>query len=221
MSGPRVLNLYAGLGGNRELWPTDLDVTAVELDQPIANVYAARFPCDEVVVADAHDYLVAHFSEFDFIWSSPPCPTHGQYRYNVGVRAKGYAPVFPDMKLYEEIIFLKHYHKGRWVVENVVPYYEPLVAPTIKLQRHMVWANFRISPRNFEAKGIRYKSKIGDYADRGIDLDNTGVTNKRQALRNLVDAELGLHILNAALSESVPELDLLDLLAATASESAA
>ena len=32
------------------------------------------------------------------------------------------------MKLYEEIIFLDNYFKGKYVVENVIPYYEPLIA---------------------------------------------------------------------------------------------
>lgn len=211
MSGLRVLNLYAGLGGNRELWPADMDVTAVELDPGIAAVYSDRFPGDEVVVDDAHAFLLREFENFDFIWSSPPCPSHGQYRYNVGVRAKGYAPLFPDMALYEEIILLEHHHAGRWVVENVVPYYEPLIAPTVKLQRHLVWSNFPIPDRNFAAKGIRDKSKISDYSDRGIVLDGTRVKNKRQALRNLVDGELGLHILNAAMAIEEPEPDLLDV----------
>ena len=33
----KVLNLYAGIGGNRKLW-TNCEVTAVELDQKIAAV---------------------------------------------------------------------------------------------------------------------------------------------------------------------------------------
>ena len=202
MNGPRILNLYAGLGGNRELWGSDVSVTAVELDPAIAGVYASRFPDDETVVGDAHDFLLHRFRDFDIIWSSPPCPTHGQYRFNVGVKAKGYAPAFPNMELYEEIIFLKHHHAGQWVVENVAPYYEPLVAPTVRLQRHLIWSNFDIPARDFGAKGIRYKSKISDYADRGISLDGTGVTNKRQALRNLVDGEMGAHVLRAALGDT-------------------
>jgi DNA (cytosine-5)-methyltransferase 1 len=34
----RILNLYAGIGGNRKLW-TDCEVTAVENVQHIADVY--------------------------------------------------------------------------------------------------------------------------------------------------------------------------------------
>jgi len=75
----KVLNLYAGIGGNRKLW-SDVDVTAVEWDEDKAEVYRDHFPDDEVIVTDAHEYLLEHFREFDFIWSSCPCPTHSQIR---------------------------------------------------------------------------------------------------------------------------------------------
>lgn len=194
----KILNLYAGIGGNRLLWGDEHQVTAVENDPEIAAAYFKLYPQDKVIVEDAHEYLLKHHAEFDFIWSSPPCPTHGQYRYNVGVRAKGYAPVFPDMKLYEEIIFLKHYFKGLWAVENVKPYYEPLVASTTILQRHLFWSNFTIDHKDFGAKKIRSKNKISDY-DVGFDITTTKIKNKRQVLRNCVDAELGLHVFNEAL----------------------
>ena len=75
----KVLNLYACLGGNRFLWE-DFEVTAVELDPELARMYQERFPNDKVIVADAHQYLLDHYKEFDFIWSSPPCPTHSRAR---------------------------------------------------------------------------------------------------------------------------------------------
>lgn len=189
----KILNLYAGIGGNRKLWGDEHDITAVEYEPYIAEVYKKLYPNDEVIVTDAHQYLLDHYKEFDFIWSSPPCPTHGQYRYNVGFKAKGYAAVFPDMKLYEEIIFLKHYFTGKWVVENVKPYYEPLITPSSILQRHLIWSNFLIS--NFEVlpKGVRTKNKLSDYTD--YDLSSTKIKNKRQVLRNCVDPNLGLHVL--------------------------
>ena len=190
----RVLNLYAGIGGNRKLWE-NCEVAAVELDPKIAEVYRSFFPADTVVVGDAHAYLQEHFSEFDFIWSSPPCPTHGQYRYNVGFRAKGYSAVFPDMKLYEEIIFLKHYFSGLYCVENTKPYYDPLIQPSVVLSRHFFWSNFEIRKADFETKHIRSKNKISDYSN--FDIAETNISNKRQVLRNCVDSDLGLHIFNA------------------------
>lgn len=195
----KILNLYAGIGGNRLLWGDEHKVTAVENDPDIAAEYFKNNPNDKVVVADAHQYLLEHFREFDLIWSSPPCPTHGQYRYNVGFRAKGYAPVFPDMKLYEEILLLQYYYEGLYVVENVKPYYEPLVKPRAVLQRHLFWSNFDITEVKFEAKKIRSKNKLSDYVDSGFDITGSKIKNKRQVLRNCVDPELGLHVLQEAL----------------------
>jgi DNA (cytosine-5)-methyltransferase 1 len=192
----KILNLYAGIGGNRMKWGDAHDVTAVENDPEIASFYKDLFPMDRVIVTDAHAYLEEHYQEFDFIWSSPPCPTHGQYRYNVGFRAKGYKALFPDMKLYEEILFLKHYFSGKWVVENVKPYYDPLVPPTAILQRHLFWSNFPITDAIFKKKDIRSKNKISDYSDIA-DITGTKIKNKRQVLRNCVDAELGLHVFNS------------------------
>lgn len=191
----KILNLYAGIGGNRKLWGSDNQITAVENDPEIAKEYKRMFPDDEVVVGDAHEYLLKNFEKFDFVWSSPPCPTHGQYRYNVGVRAKGYSAVFPDMKLYEEIIFLQYYFKGHYVVENVKPYYKPLVDPSSVLQRHLFWSNFPIEKAEFKPKDIRSKNKISDYADIGFDITESKISNKRQVLRNCVDPDLGLYVL--------------------------
>lgn len=192
---PRVLNLYAGIGGNRALWPC-ASVTAVERDPAIAAVYAARFPADTVIVGDAHRFLEAHVADFDFIWSSPPCPTHGQYRHHVGVCAKGYAPVMPDMSLYAEIVFLSTYARARWIVENVRPYYTPLVPPTAILSRHLFWSNVALPPFRAAPTGLRTKNKIGDFPDAAL-LRGTAIPNKRQVLRNCVDPALGLHCWSA------------------------
>jgi DNA (cytosine-5)-methyltransferase 1 len=97
------------------------------------------------------------------------------------------------MKLYEEIIFLQHYYSGLWAVENVKPYYTPLIEPAAILQRHLFWSNFPIEDMQLAAKKIRSKNKISDYGD--YDLSGTNIKNKRQVLRNCVDPELGLHIL--------------------------
>jgi len=193
----KILNLYAGIGGNRKLW-TDCVVTAVENDQDIVKEYQRFFPNDVIVIGDAHQYLLDHFNEFDFIWSSPPCQSHGQYRYNVGVIAKGFKPLYPDMKLYEEIILLKHHFKGMWVVENTCPYYSPLIAPTTILGRHLLWSNFGIAQKKFGAKDIRSKCKISDYDNLGFDISNSSISNKRQVLRNCVDSDLGLYVLDEA-----------------------
>jgi len=131
----KVLNLYACLGGNRLLWD-DCEVTAVEIDPELARMYQERFPNDTVIVADAHQYLLDHYQDFDFIWSSPPCPTHSRMMK----ATKHDISRYPDMKLYEEIIFLQHFFKAKWVVENVKSYYDPLIQP-YKSTRHYYWAN--------------------------------------------------------------------------------
>ena len=193
----KILNLYSGIGGNRKLWK-DVDVTAVEYDESIAKVYKDFFPEDDVVIADAHDYLLQHYKEFDFIWSSPPCPSHSQYRHNIGVRAKGFKALYPDMQLYEEIILLKHHFEGKWVVENTVSYYEPLIKPQ-KVSRHYFWSNFTIPDIKLKPIGLRSKNKIGELEKAlGYDLSQYKIKNKRQVLRNCVNSELGLHILNCA-----------------------
>lgn len=76
----KILNLYAGIGGNRKLWDDKHQVTAVELDPAIAGIYKNLYPEDIVIIGDAHEYLQEHFNDFDFIWSSPPCQTHSSFR---------------------------------------------------------------------------------------------------------------------------------------------
>lgn len=171
----KILNLYSGIGGNRKLWGDNHEVTAVEYNQDIANIYKHFFPKDKLIIGDAHEYLREHFNEFDFIWSSPPCQTHSSFRQNICVRYRGTEPKYPDMKLYQEILFLQANFKGKWVVENVKPYYEPLIKQTAFIQRHMFWANFDISDADFK------------------------LPNKRQVLRNCVLPELGKHVFNCAI----------------------
>jgi len=114
----KILNLYAGIGGNRKLWGDEHEITAVENNKEIAKIYQHFFPNDKMVIADAHQYLLEHFEEFDFIWSSPPCPSHSHIRKELAVEAKKQnKPIFPDMKLYEEILLLQGYFKGKWVVD--------------------------------------------------------------------------------------------------------
>jgi len=135
----KVLNTYPGVGGNRKDWE-NVEVTAVENHPQIAEIYQELYPNDKVIVGDAHDYLLNHYKEFDFVWGSPPCPSHSKMmkftRHDV--------VKYPDMRLYQEILLLKHFFKGKWVIENVEPYYEPLI-PAKKVGRHLFWSNFPIS----------------------------------------------------------------------------
>ena len=195
----KVLNLYAGIGGNRKLWK-DCNVTAVEYNPEIAAVYAELYPEDNLIVGDAHQYLLDNYDRFNFIWSSPPCQTHSSFRQNICVRYRGTKAVYPDMSLYQEILFLRYNIDSSipgcpsWVVENVKPYYEPLVEPDFKLQRHYFWCNFEIDAIEFEKTKIR-SAQIPDLQRlHGIDLTGKKIKNKRQVLRNCVLPELGEHI---------------------------
>jgi DNA (cytosine-5)-methyltransferase 1 len=197
----KILNLYACLGGNRYKWDevADVDVTAVELDAELARMYQERFPNDKVIVADAHQYLLDHYKEFDMIWSSPPCPTHSKARF---ARKESTKAAYPDMKLYEEIIFLKHNFKGKYIVENVIPYYEPLI-PAKKIGRHLYWTNFNLPNNLNERKGgiIEGKNEVKKLCEfHEIDISSyKGSQRKDKIARNLVDFEAGRTILEIAL----------------------
>ena len=201
----KILNLYACLGGNRYKWDevADVEVTAVEWDEEAARLYQERFPNDKVIVADAHQYLLDHYKEFDFIWSSPPCPSHSRARYwnssNYDTTTK---PIYADMKLYEEILFLKHYFKGKFVVENVIPYYEPLIQAH-KKGRHLYWTNFNL-PNYLKDRRFAISQQKNELKElcKFHDYDFTkynGTQSKVKMARNLVDYEAGKTILETAL----------------------
>ena len=198
----KVLNLYACLGGNRLLWD-DCEVTAVELDPELARLYQERFPNDKVIVADAHQYLLDHYKEFDFIWSSPPCPTHSRVRLSQKNR-ETFIDKYPDMKLYEEIIFLKHNFKGKYVVENVIPYYEPLI-PAQEIDRHLYWSNFTIPKPSSTRKanvcsGNDEINRLCEFhnVSRELLTSYKGEQRLDKIVRNLVDYEVGKHIFDIA-----------------------
>ena len=150
----KILNLYAGIGGNRKLWGNEHQITAIENSRDIAAVYSDLFPNDTVIVADAHKYLLDNYKDFDFIWSSPPCQSHSQIRYNIGFKAnRKYKKVnakYPDLKLYEEVLLLKYWYDGKWVVENTIPYYNPLIEG-VKMGKHLWWSNFDIGNYNVKS----------------------------------------------------------------------
>lgn len=196
-----ILNLYAGIGGNRKLWGEEHKITAIENNEEIARVYNDLFPNDVVIITDAHSYLAKHYNEFDFIWSSPPCPSHSKVRM-MATKAGSYDAIMPDMTLYSEIIFLQHYAKGKWVVENVVPYYTPLIKPTIKLDRHFFWSNFDISSMKFEKPNVKHNKVTGKTDRYGITLVGYKLKHRKdQIIRNCVNPELGLHILNCVIND--------------------
>ena len=197
----KVLNLYAGIGGNRQLWPKNIEVTAVEYNKSIAHVYADLYPKDNLIVGDAHDYLLNHYQDYHIIWTSPPCQSHSSFRFNIGVRYRNVKPVYPEMSLYQEILLLKTHFKGKWVVENVKPYYMPLIDGYVEIQRHLFWSNCDIKPITFPKDNIR-TAQIPDLQQlHGYDLSSYKLPNKRQVLRNCVYPPLGAYVLDQMLSD--------------------
>jgi len=190
----KILNLYAGIGGNRKLWE-GVDVTAVEFNPEVAAIYKKYSPGDTVIVADAHEYLLGNYKKFDFIWSSPPCQSHSKLIITQKNRPD-FVNYYPDMKLWQEIIFLKKFSLCPFVVENVIPYYEVFIQPTIEIQRHYFWSNFKIlrtdvAPQEFDAKCIRTVEKY-EFCLKGEKIKH----RKDQIIRNLVNPDIGLEILN-------------------------
>lgn len=198
----KALNLYAGLGGNRKLWPANVHVTAVELNPKVAAAYQRLYPLDTVVLGDAHQYLLKNFHRFDFIWASSPCPSHSRMNYWLPVGKKQY----PDLSLYEEIILLKNFCKGKFALENVNPYYEPLIPPDAQAGRHLFWSNFKITPVHvpliqdfINLNKVSDKDKFVEWL--GIDAGENiylKAKNPMQVYRNCVHPLIGQSIFNDA-----------------------
>lgn len=223
----KILNLYAGIGGNRKLWGPEHEITSIELDSDIAALYKFYHPNDNLIVGDAHQYLVDHYKEFDFIWTSPPCTTHTRMNKNFAKTKNGIGqidPRYPDMKLYQEIIFLDNFFDGMYVVENVIPYYQPLI-PAKQRHRHLYWCNFNITTKGKgnpkkEMNVVNQRCRMaGKTAKSFIKEDSPNFLAKRygfelpdkkiyingnhspgQVFRNCVDPKEGLFILNCAMN---------------------
>jgi DNA (cytosine-5)-methyltransferase 1 len=208
----KFLNLYAGLGGNRKNLPEEVEVTAVELNPEIAEIYREYFPNDELIIGDAHEYLLKNYKRFDFIHSSISCPTHSRPRY-WATKGGRYGPKFPDMKLYEEIIFLKHYADDiLWDVENVTPFYEPLIKPTVKLDRHMIWANFEIPKIEFAKENTQVWSVTSSTENYGFSVKDRRIKHRKdQLIRNLVNPQIGRYVFDCAIKSRLPKPKELEL----------
>jgi DNA (cytosine-5)-methyltransferase 1 len=193
----KILNLYAGIGGNRKLWGDKYQITSVEYDKDIADAYKTFYPKDKVIVCDAHEYLIKHYKKYDFIWSSPPCPTHSDIR-RCGVHAGQYEAKYPEMDLYQQIILLQNFSPPgqKWLVENVRPYYKPLIRPTSIINKHYFWSNFFIPEINLK-KNQLHNDIVGSRTVYGFNINKTKISNKIQVLRNLVDPIIGKHIFDS------------------------
>lgn len=195
----KILNLYAGIGGNRALWGDQHEVTAIENVDYIAEVYRKLYPNDTVIEVDAHKYLLEHYAEYDFIWSSPPCPTHSRLNLSFTGDNRKHLLKYPDMTLYQEIIFLQQFFKGDWIVENVIPYYSPLIEPRVEVDRHYFWSNKWLGRMDFNERkyDLAKADKETLSKGHGIILPE-GTKDQRKLLRNAVVPEVGLYLFELA-----------------------
>ncbi len=203
----KILNLYSGIGGNRKLWGDEHEITAVEFNPDVGKVYKSFFPKDQVIIADAHQYLLENFDNYDFIWTSPPCQSHSRIRNIAGVGSGNTKAIYPDMKLWQEIIFLNQiFHtsgtkfRGKFVVENVITYYKPLIQPQ-KCGRHYFWTNFYINNLKAEDTIVTAKLETKQVKLGFEDFKENKSITKEQMLNNCVEPELGLHIFQEAFRE--------------------
>lgn len=211
-----ILNCFAGLGGNRRLWENHT-VTAIEKDEGIANIYKKRFPADKLIVGDVFEYLrdkTYDIDRFDFIWASPPCQTHSQMqKFNP---SKTKRQPFPELtQIYGLMFWLNQNYKNKYCIENVQPFYKAPIDPTIRLDRHLFWANFPIKPNSeLTERGNNKHGKIGgvmrddghnnlvEYAkfmkldDVIDDIFALKGYNHAQLIRNTIHGEIGKYILD-------------------------
>jgi DNA (cytosine-5)-methyltransferase 1 len=101
------------------------------------------------------------------------------------------------MSLYQEILLLDNFFKGKYCVENVKSYYNPLVKPQ-ELGGHYYWANFHIGKMPYSNNrehdsGLQVLSEF-----KGFNLDKYHNIDKVKTLRNCVEPEHAKHILKCA-----------------------
>ena len=155
----------------------------------------------QVILTDAHEYLLNHHQDFDFIWSSPPCQSHSKM-----IRSgRNRKPRYADLRLYEQILLLTHDFTGLWLVENVVPYYKPLI-PAYRAGRHLFWSNFDLGKLQVpEFKGFINRQNmtnkqelmdwLGIYFEENIYYEGNHCPT--QILRNCVHPSVGQQIMAA------------------------
>lgn len=203
----KILNLFAGIGGNRSLWGTNHEITSVERDPFIAEIYKKRFPQDKLIMTDAFEFVEKNYMNYDFIWASPPCQSHSQ----MAITGQNKTPIMPDARFYGLIIFLKRYFPGKFIIENVRPYYIPLMQPSAILGRHYFWSNFTIPDKKFTKKKFLLKSNTEGFKElcnfHNLSWDLIKTFNpkmwnnhdpKGSILRNCVDYRIGKYILDCA-----------------------
>lgn len=195
----KILNLYAGIGGNRKLW-SEHSVLAVEIDPIIAKCYQDNFPGDELVIEDAIQFVEENdLSRFDVIWASPPCLTHSQWNMVNG-------PKIPRVTdIYGLILFFNHTRRDPWVIENVNPWYKTLIPMNFQVGRHYFWSNYPMPSKRFGPSKINYRSfrQLSKEYDLDVKrIEKLTQLRRRQIVRNCVHPEIGKYILENLTGEN-------------------
>lgn len=91
-------------------------------------------------------------------------------------------------------MFLQHYFKGGFVVENVIPYYKPLIEAQ-KRGRHLYWSSFKLPNDINERKAsiMEGKDEVTQWCNfHKYDFRQyKGEQRTDKMARNLVDYEAG------------------------------
>lgn len=221
----KILNLFAGLGGNRQNW-NGHSIISIEINPGVAKLYQELYPDDIVLNMDVFDYLREkenNLKDFDFIWASPPCQSHSHMQ--LFTRHNNNYPPIPRLdQTIGLIIWLNKFYNNKFVVENVIPWYGLIDLRfnnifKVKLDRHIFYSNFKIQSKKFRSRGSEGHGKIGglmrmkgselcnfhnldiSIIDKLKGLQESG-NDHLKVLRNLCNSELGDYILKQSLKEN-------------------
>ena len=214
----RILNMYAGIGGNARLWRKvakenglNIIIDHVEINPDLCKELERLFPYDNVFNTDAHKFLEFlarenDLNKYDIIWSSPPCQTHS--RMNRINSKKYHKSSYIDPSLYQQIILLKYNFNGIYFVENVKPYYG-IIFDGVEIGRHVIWSNIDVNDI-----GFRYNKKLFDLSiedlqkeydiklSKNIYLEYPKGHDPKQVYRNAVHPKLGELIFKRAINRN-------------------
>jgi len=123
---------------------------------------------------------------------------------------KGVMPIPKMNEIYGLKIWLDWNFQGKYVIENVQPYYKTPIEPTARIDRHVFWSNFKIRPRRFREKrkghgSLENSHIMRDNKEKLITIamlddvkEHVLCLTKRlglQIIRNCVDPRIGEYIL--------------------------
>jgi len=209
-----ICNAFGGVGANTHNWSRDKhDITHIEYNKEIARCNEQLHPEDTVVVEDAIIHLENNWDQYDYIWASPPCPSHSSIR-KAGAKKGQYTAKMPDMDLYSVIVFLDEFFQGEFTVENVKPYYKRLdkqerekirnrqtvIPPASETSRHLFWSSHEVPEVRLPTQNIHHGNhsdmtewlgipELNDYTFQSVE--------KRKVLRNCVHPKIGEAILKS------------------------